>query len=58
MAWIIMHNWLQNVGYRIPYSWWIFPSAGAIVLIITMVTISYQAIKTAGMNVAVSLRIE
>jgi putative ABC transport system permease protein len=28
IAWLIMHNWLQNYQYRIEISWWIFLAAG------------------------------
>ena len=58
VAWIIMHSWLRNFAYRIAFSWWIFPAAGAIAFVVAIATISYQAIKAAGMNPASSLRTE
>lgn len=58
VAWLVMHNWLQNFAYRIPLSWWIFPAAGLLALVIAMGTISYQAVKAAGMNPVKSLRSE
>jgi ABC-type antimicrobial peptide transport system permease subunit len=53
-----MHNWLQNYQYRTEISWWIFLAAGAGALIITLVTVSFQAIKAAISNPVKSLRSE
>ena len=58
VAYYFMHNWLQNYQYRAPLSWWIFASAGIGALIVTLLTVSYQAIKTALMNPVKSLRSE
>jgi putative ABC transport system permease protein len=58
IAWLVMHNWLQNFPYRTTFNWWIFPSAGLLSFVIAMATISFQAIKAAGMNPAKSLRTE
>ncbi|MEJ0106106.1 MAG: ABC transporter permease [Bacteroidota bacterium] len=53
-----MHNWLLNYEYRTEISWWIFASAGAGALIITLLTVSFQSIKAALMNPVKSLRTE
>lgn len=58
VAYYFMHNWLQNYQYRAPLSWWIFAAAGAGALVITLLTVSYQAIRTALMNPVKSLRSE
>jgi putative ABC transport system permease protein len=50
LAYYFMHNWLQNYTYRIDISWWIFALAGAGALLITLLTVSYQAIKAATVN--------
>jgi ABC-type antimicrobial peptide transport system permease subunit len=57
-AWYFMHNWLQNYQYRSEISWWIFAVAGAGILIITLLTVSFQSIKAALMNPVKSLRAE
>lgn len=53
-----MNKWLQNYQYRAELSWWIFVSAGVSVLLITLLTVSFQSIKAALMNPAKSLRTE
>ena len=56
LAFLGMHRWLQQYAYRTDLSWWIFASAGAGILLITMVTVSYQSLKAAFMNPVKSLR--
>ncbi len=58
VAWWAMNKWLQDFAYRIPISWWIFASVGAICLLIALVTISFQAIKAAVANPVNSLKAE
>jgi putative ABC transport system permease protein len=58
IAYYCMHNWLQNYQYRAGLSWWIFAAAGAGALMITLLTVSFQAIKTALVNPVKSLRAE
>jgi hypothetical protein len=58
LAWWGMHNWLSNYHYHAPQSWWIFAAACAGLLLITLVTVSFQSIKAALMNPARSLRSE
>ncbi len=58
LAWYCMHNWLQNYAYHTDVSWWIFAAAGLGALVITLLTISYQAIRAALMNPVKSLRSE
>lgn len=58
VAWWAMNNWLQKYAYRTEISWWIFALAGVGALVITLLTVSYQAIKAALMNPVKSLRSE
>ncbi len=58
VAYYFMHKWLQNYQYHTELSWWVFAGAGAGAMIITLLTVSYQSIKTALMNPTKSLRIE
>jgi putative ABC transport system permease protein len=58
IAYYFMHNWLQNYQYRTEIPWWIFMAAGAGALIITLVTVSFKAIKAALANPVKSLRSE
>jgi len=57
-AWWAMHKWLENYPYRININVWIFVLAGVSVLLIALVTVSYQAIKAAIANPVNSLRTE
>jgi putative ABC transport system permease protein len=54
----IMNKWLQIFAYRVSISWWMFASAGLLVLFIALVTVSFQAIKAALANPIKSLRTE
>lgn len=58
VAWWTMHKWLQDFAYRINISWWIFIQAGMIAFVIAILTILYQAIKSAIANPVKSLRAE
>ncbi|MDB5231686.1 MAG: FtsX-like permease family protein [Chitinophagaceae bacterium] len=58
VAWWYMYKWLQDYQYRITIQWWIFLASGIICLLIAMVTVSFQAIKTALADPAKSLRTE
>ncbi|MEO8110885.1 MAG: ABC transporter permease [Ginsengibacter sp.] len=58
LAWWAMNTWLQNFAYRINISWWIFFIAGALALLIALITVSFQAIKAAIANPVKSLRTE
>ena len=42
-AWWIMNKWLQDFVYRVNFSWWIFPVAGLIAILIALITVSSQA---------------
>lgn len=57
-AYLFMHNWLQNYQYRTEISWWIFGSSGIGALLITLLTVSYQAVKAALANPVKTLRTE
>lgn len=58
LSYYFMHQWLQNYQYRTTIQWWVFISAGAGVIIITLITVSYQSIKAAIANPVHSLRSE
>ncbi len=58
LVFIGMHRWLQQYAYRTPLSWWIFASAGAAILLITLATVGVQSLKAALMNPVRSLRTE
>jgi ABC-type antimicrobial peptide transport system permease subunit len=53
-----LRQWLLQFQYRIGISPWVFVGAGVGALVITVVTISFQAIKAALMNPVRALRSE
>lgn len=58
LAWLFMRNWLQSYEYRTSLSWWIFAVALGGALLITITTVSFQAIRAALMNPVRSLKSE
>jgi ABC-type antimicrobial peptide transport system permease subunit len=58
LAWYFLNQWLQQYEYRTPVSWWIFVIAVMGAMLITILTVSFQAIKAALANPIRSLRTE
>ena len=58
IAWYMMNRWLEDFAYRIEISWQVFFWAGILALLVALATVSYQAIKSALVNPANSLRSE
>lgn len=58
LAYYAMNGWLQHYQYRTGIPWWIFLVAGAGTLSITLLTVSFQAIRASLMNPVKSLRTE
>jgi putative ABC transport system permease protein len=58
LAYIVMSRWLQNFVYRVRIEPWTFLLSAAIALIVAILTVSYQSIKSAVANPVESLRYE
>ena len=58
IAYYTMDNWLQKFDYHTTISWWVFGLACIGALAITLITVSYQAVKAALSNPVKSLRTE
>jgi len=58
IAYYFLQGWLQNYSYRMSMSVWTFLLVSMGALIITLITVSYQAIRSARMNPVKSLRSE
>jgi putative ABC transport system permease protein len=58
LAFYVMNNWLDNFAYRIGLKLWVFFVAGLIALLIALLTISRQTLKSALSNPVISLRYE
>jgi len=58
LVYLAANKWLQNYPYRIEISWRLFASAGILVMLIALFTVSFQSIKAAVANPVKSLRTE
>lgn len=58
IAWLAMHRWLNAFAYRVDLGWWVFVVGGMAVLLMALITISFQSIKAAVSNPIKSLRNE
>jgi putative ABC transport system permease protein len=50
LAYYVVSRWLQNFAYQTKMSWWILLLAGALTLLITLLTVSWQSRKAARRN--------
>ena len=57
-AYYFMHNWLRNYQYHTDVAWWIFIVTAIGAILITLITVSFRAIKAAQANPIKSLRSE
>jgi ABC-type antimicrobial peptide transport system permease subunit len=58
ISFYFLHNWLMNYDYRISIGAGVFVLGGLMALLITIITVSFQAIKSALANPVKSLRTE
>jgi len=58
ISYYMMNRWLREFAYRAPLSIWIFLSAGFAAILVGLLTVCYQAIKSAVNNPVSSLRYE
>lgn len=58
LTWYVMDKWLQGFAYKISIQWWMFVLAGALAVVIAIITVSTQAIKAAITNPVKSLKSE
>lgn len=58
IAYYAMHQWLQNFAYKTELSWWIFAAAGAVAVVVAVITVSWQSLRAATRNPVEALRYE
>jgi len=58
VSWYVMHKWLENYAYRTHVTWWIYILAGIIVLVIALLTVSWQSWRASTANPVEALRYE
>jgi putative ABC transport system permease protein len=54
----LSNAWLENFAFKIELKWWYFALTGLVALMIAMITVSFQSIRSAMMNPVESLRSE
>ncbi|MFS4468659.1 ABC transporter permease [Maribacter sp. 2210JD10-5] len=58
IAWFTIHNWLQGYAFKISIHWAFFVLPFVAILIVALITVSFQTIKAATVNPVKSLRTE
>jgi len=54
----LSNAWLENFAFKIELKWWYFAVTGLVALMIAMITVSFQSIRSAMMNPVESLKSE
>lgn len=58
IAWYIVNHWLESFAYRTPIHWWVFAVAFFIILVVTVVTVTFQDWRAANANPVESIKTE
>jgi ABC-type antimicrobial peptide transport system permease subunit len=58
VGYLVMRDWLQGFAFRVPQPWWLFAGAGAGALAIAMLTVGFQAIRSATADPVNALKYE
>jgi putative ABC transport system permease protein len=56
IAYVLSSDWLSSFAYRARIEWWYFGTGGLAILLITILTVAYQAIKAARVPVTAMLK--
>ena len=57
-TYFILQSWLDNFAYKIQLSWWIFVLAALVVLLISIISVSWQSLRAATTNPADTVKSE
>ena len=58
LAYYCMHRWLNDFAYRVSISWWIFAGTALVTTGVALLTVGWQAIRSAMANPINSIRTE
>ncbi|WP_057940107.1 ABC transporter permease [Algoriphagus resistens] len=58
ISYYVTKSWLDGFAFKIELEWWFFIGAGALTMLIALLTVSFQSIKAALMNPVKSLKSE
>ena len=50
VAWMFISYWQQGFVIKTPLSWWVFALTGSIAVMVTLLTVGYQTIRTSRVN--------
>ena len=56
VSWAVLDAWQQRFVYKAGLDWWIFVLSGALVLIVSLLSVSLQSWKAAWINPATGMR--
>jgi putative ABC transport system permease protein len=57
-GWYAMHSWLQDFTYRVDIDVFVFALGICLVLVLTVLTVSYETVRAATANPVETLRAE
>ncbi len=58
LAWLMLNRWMRDFEYRINMPYWVFIFAAIVVMVVGLVTVSFQSVKAALRNPVKGLRSE
>lgn len=58
VSYLLTSRWLADFAYKIDLRWWYFLGAGAAVLLVSWLTVGFQAVKAALANPVTTLKSE
>ncbi|WP_257666740.1 ABC transporter permease [Parapedobacter tibetensis] len=58
LAYLLINQWLSTFAYRIDIQWWMFAVTGVCMVVIILLTVTYQSLRTAKTNPADILKDE
>ena len=58
VAWFALSRWLQGYAYRTGMNWWVFAAAGAVTLLVAVLTVSFKCLQAALTDPVANLRNE
>jgi putative ABC transport system permease protein len=58
LSWYLINKWLDGYAFKIELTWWMFLIPVLVVIVISLISISYLTIKAAVANPVKSLRYE
>jgi putative ABC transport system permease protein len=58
IAWFLMDKWLQVYAYRTSLSFWVMLTAGLLLIVVSVITVSWQSWRAAKINPVETLRFE